>query len=105
VLTVRLNARLQALPVDAFHPHRVALAFGPVVLAQDVDWVMPFDAPVPWQMIDWESHLSRQGSELLFLPTAPGTHRMEPGLFRPFYDVPERRPYRIYHDLGRSRIV
>jgi hypothetical protein len=105
VLTVELNAQLRALPVDAFHPNRVAMAFGPVVLAQDVDWVMPFDAPVPWQMVDWESHLSRQGSELIFLPQAPGTHRMEPGPFRPFYDIPERRPYRIYHELGGSRLV
>jgi uncharacterized protein len=105
VLVVRPHAQLRALPVDAFHPNRVAMAFGPVVLAQDSDWVTPFNAPVPWQMLDWETHLTRQGSELLFLPTAPGTHRMEPGLFRPFYDVPERRPYRIYHELGAPRIV
>lgn len=105
VLVVRPGATLRALPVDSFHPNRVAMAFGPVVLAQDVDWVTPFNAPVPWQMLDWDAHLERQGPELLFQPLAPGTHRMVPGPFRPFYEVPERRPYRIYHELGGPRIV
>ncbi|TDC48040.1 hypothetical protein E1212_22465 [Jiangella ureilytica] len=104
-VAVGLGPRLRALPVDEQHPNRVAMAYGPVVLAQDVDWVVPFDAPVPWSMLDWESHLVRQGSQLLFLPAEPGTHRMPPGPFRPFYEVPERRPYRIYHDLGSRRIV
>ncbi|MFG0252368.1 MAG: hypothetical protein ACF8NJ_05780, partial [Phycisphaerales bacterium JB038] len=104
-VAIRLEPRLRALPVDEQHPNRVAMAYGPVVLAQDVDCVTPFDAPVPWPMLDWESHLSRPGPELVFLPTQPGTHRMPPGAFRPFYDVPERVPYRIYHDLGARRIV
>lgn len=104
-VTVDLGPRLRALPVDAQHPNRVAMAFGPVVLVQDVDWVMPFDAPVPWPMLDWETHLVRQGSDLVFLPASPGTHRMRPGPFRPFYEVPERVPYRMYHDLGAARIV
>jgi hypothetical protein len=105
VLVVRLTATLRALPVDAFHPNRVAMAFGPVVLAQDVDWAAPFNAPVPWQMLDWDTHLKRSGSDLVFEPVAPGTHRMAPGPLRPFYDVPERRPYRIYHELGGPRVV
>jgi hypothetical protein len=105
VVVARLGAAMRALPVDNFHPNRVAMAYGPVVLAQDVDWVSPFNAPVPWQMLDWDTHLVRQGSELLFLPAAPGTRRMAAGPFRPFYEVPERRPYRIYHDLGATRIV
>jgi len=104
-VTVDLAPRLRALPVDAQHPNRVALAFGPAVLVQDVDWVLPFDAPVPWEMLDWESHLVRQGSELLFVPAQAGTHRMPPGPFRPFFEVPERVPYRMYHDLGAARIV
>jgi DUF1680 family protein len=105
VLVIRLPAMLRALPVDGFHPNRVAIGFGPVVLAQEVDWTWPFNAPVPWQMVDWDDHLARQGSELLFLPTAAGTHRMKPGAFRPFYEVPERIPYRIYHELGGPRVV
>jgi len=105
VVTIDFGATLRAEPVDAFHPNRVAMAFGPVVLAQDLDWVAPFTAPVPWAMLDWDSHLVREGADLLFRPAGAGTHRMQPGLFRPFYDVPERLPYRLYHDLDRFRLV
>lgn len=104
-LVVLLGATLRAAPVDKFHPNRVAMLFGPVVLAQDTDWFTPFDAPLPWQTLDWDAHLVREGPELLFTPSAPGTHRMPVGPFRPFYDVPERRPYRIYHELGGSRMI
>lgn len=104
-VTVDLRPRLHAEAVDEWHPQRVAMMFGPTVLVQDVDWHTPFDVPVPWQMLDWESHLERQGSDLVFVPTEAGTHRMKPGPFRPFYEVPERVPYRMYHDLGSRRIV
>lgn len=105
VVQVRLGPQLRAEAVDAQHPNRVAMLFGPVVLVQDVDWVTPFDAPTPWAMLDWEAHLERTGADLVFRPVQPGTHRMPPGELRPFYEVPERRPYRMYHDLGSRRIV
>ncbi|MDR1185887.1 MAG: glycoside hydrolase family 127 protein [Bifidobacteriaceae bacterium] len=104
-VTVRLGPRLRAESVDEFHPNRAAVMFGPVVLVQDVDWHTPFDVPVPWQMLDWESHLARESDELVFVPTQPGTHRMPPGGFRPFYELPERAPYRMYHDFGSRRII
>lgn len=105
VVALRLHPHLLAEPVDEYHPNRVAMLYGPVVLVQDVDWFTPFDAPVPWAMVDWESHLKRTGDGLVFMPTQPGTHRMPPGAFRPFFEIPERQPYRMYHDLGARRIV
>ena len=104
-LTVEFDCSLHALPVDAFHPNRVAMAYGPVVLAQEAAWAAPFTAPVPWSMVDWDSFLVRREEGLTFAPVAPGTARMPVGVFRPLYGIPEYRPYRVYHDLDKPRIV
>jgi hypothetical protein len=104
-LTVRFDCALRAVPVDAQHPNRVAMAYGPLVLAQDASWTAPFSAPVPWPMVQWDSLLSRKEAELVFVPVAPGTGRMPTGAFRPFYDFGEHQPYRVYLDLDRPRII
>ena len=104
-LAVKLDCALYALPVDAYHPNRVAMAYGPVVLAQDAAWSAPFTAPSPWPMVEWESYLVRNEYGLTFAPASPGTARMPVGAFRPLYEVPEYQPYRVYHDLDRPRIV
>ena len=56
-------------------------------------------------MVEWERFLVRQEPGLVFVPVAPGTGRMPTGAFRPFYDVAEHLPYRLYHDLDRPRII
>ena len=104
-LTVRFSSGLRAVPVDSYHPNRVAMAYGPVVLAQDAAWAAPFSAPAPWSMVEWESFLVRNEGGLVFTPVAPGTGRMPTGTFRPFYEVPEHQPYRVYQDLDRPRII
>jgi uncharacterized protein len=102
---LRFEYALRAEPVDSFHPSRVAMVFGPVVLAQDASWAAPFSAPVPWEMDEWESFLKRRDSSLVFEAVTPGTARMVTGSFRPLYEVPENVPYRVYHDLDRPRII
>lgn len=104
-VTLRFDYALRAIPVDAFHPNRVAMAYGPVILAQDAAWAAPFNAPVPWEMNEWDSFLVRSDDGLVFDPVAPGTARMATGSFRPFYDVPESIPHRVYHDLDRNMII
>jgi hypothetical protein len=104
-ITLQFAYGLRAIPVDPFHPSRVALAYGPVVLAQDASWSAPFSAPVPWEMDEWDKVLIRRDSGLIFDPVSPGTARMVTGPFRPLYDVPESQPYRVYHDLDRPRII
>lgn len=104
-LTVRFDCSLRAVPVDSYHPNRVAMAYGPLVLAQDAAWTAPFSAPVPWAMVEWENFLVRKGGSLIFSPVAPGTGRMRTGDFRPYYDVAEHQPYSVYHDLDRPRII
>jgi hypothetical protein len=104
-LEVTFDCGLRAVPVDLYHPNRVAMAFGPVVLAQDAAWTTPFTAPVPWAMVEWESLLVRREEALNFSPVAPGTVRMPMGVFRPFSDFPEHHPYRMYHDLDHPRFI
>jgi uncharacterized protein len=104
-VTLRFDYGLNAVPVDAFHPNRVAMTYGPVVLAQDASWAAPFSAPVPCAMNEWGSFLVRRDGGLVFDPVAPGTARMPTGSFRPIYDIPESYPYRVYHDLDRTAII
>jgi DUF1680 family protein len=104
-VTLRFRCGLGARPVDAFHPNRVAMTFGPVVLAQDASWSAPLRAPVPWEMNEWERFLVRRDAGLVFDPVMPGTARMPTGPLRPLYDVPESYPYRVYHDLDRPMII
>lgn len=105
ILTITFETRLIALPVDHLHPNRAALRFGPVVLAQDGVSTTPFSAPVPWQMVDWDSLLIRDGQRLAFRPVAPGAAPLPAGDLRPLYDFPERHPYRVYFDLDAPRFL
>ncbi len=104
-LQIGFASALTAWPVDASHPNRVAMTYGPVALAQDAAWSAPFSAAVPWQMVDWGSLLARETDSLTFRPVAPGTTRMPTGVFRPLYAFGERHPYRLYHDLDAPRII
>ncbi|MDL4821812.1 beta-L-arabinofuranosidase domain-containing protein [Actinomadura opuntiae] len=104
-LTVTAGARLRALPVDRFHPHRVALAHGPVVLAQEADFSAPFAAGAPLEVIDIERLLVRRDDTLTFQPAYRGATEQPIGSFRPLALVPERRPYRVYHDLDAPRLI
>ncbi|SEE80247.1 beta-L-arabinofuranosidase domain-containing protein [Ruania alba] len=101
---VRLGARLRVLPVDRWHPHRVAFAHGPVVLAQNADWTMPISLPTPWQMVDLEAAFTRE-DPLVYRPVGVGTARLPLGRMAPLSEVPDRIPYRVYHDLDNPRIV
>jgi hypothetical protein len=105
VLTITFETRLMASPVDHLHPNRVALHYGPVVLAQEGVSTTPFSAPVPWQMLDWDSLLIRDGQRLAFRPVAPGAAPLPAGDFRPLYDFPERHPHRVYFDLDAPRLL
>jgi hypothetical protein len=104
-LTIDLHPRLAPSPVDRFHPNRVALHYGPVLLAQDAVASTPLSAPVPLGMLDWQSLLARDGDQLLFRPLAPGSPPLPAGNLRPLYDFPEAHPYRVYFDLDTPRVI
>ncbi|MGI3783488.1 MAG: beta-L-arabinofuranosidase domain-containing protein, partial [Janthinobacterium lividum] len=95
-IDVDLGARLDALPVDRWHPNRVAFRYGPVVLAQDAVWTAPLYALMPRESVDLDRLLFRTGERLEFASTQAGTNRQPVGGFRPLADVPDGRPHRIY---------
>jgi uncharacterized protein len=104
-LTVTAGARLRALPVDRFHPYRIALAHGPVVLAQEAEFSAPFAATAPLELIDVQHLLARDDDSLTFRPTHRGAAEQPVGVFTALSQVPERRPHRVYHDLDAPRVI
>lgn len=105
VIQIQFAPSLELKPVDPAHPRRAAVMYGPVVLAQEVMDAWPFAIADPVEYIDLADHLERVEDELVFSPVGPGTPRMRPGLFRPLFAYPERRPYRVYHDLDQRRLI
>lgn len=96
-LEIRIPLRLRMLPVDAWHPRRVAVVRGPVVLAMD-DWVFEDipRLPEPGEVDRW---LVPDDEHPGVFRIAPPNGRKVQARFRPFYAFAEDVPYRIYHDL------
>jgi len=95
-LTLRLPMELRMLPVDQQHPDRVAIMFGPVVLAQDEACCRR-----PFALASGESiaeALTREGGHLRFRirDPAPERHRR---FLQPLYTFPAFWPYWVYFDL------
>ena len=104
VVEITLGAHLRLLPIDRWHPNRVAVAHGPVVLAQSAEWTAPIALQRPWQMVDLESAFVR-GEGLTYTPVGVGTGRLPLGQFKPLADFPDRFPYRVYFDVDSPRII
>jgi len=96
-LEIKISLKFRKQPVDRWHPHRVAVVRGPVVMVQDASHQNP------------EFRLPEEDDEMnrWLVPTdEPGTFRLEPLSGRPeslrmlpFYSVGEAYPYRMYFDL------
>jgi DUF1680 family protein len=85
-VTIRLPMRLGFSPIDAQHPKRVAVTFGPVVLVRDETPRLALrGGPTEWMV-------GRPGLEF----AAPGQPE---GVFMPFYKVGANMPYNMYFDL------
>ncbi len=87
-VSLRLPMRLALVPVDAQHPKRVAVTYGPVVLVRDQS---PRLTPSGANVSDW---IVASGGNLEF--SAGGQPQ---GGFRPFYQVGAGVPYDMYFDL------
>jgi hypothetical protein len=92
--------RLRLVPIDAQHPHRAALMYGPVVLVQDGRYtrqpnlganggdlskrIVHADKPFEFRVVD----------DLPPSPFVPST-----GAIMPFYRIAAGFPYRMYLEL------
>jgi hypothetical protein len=78
--------RLGLAPIDAQHPKRAAVTFGPLVLVRDATPRLALQGgPTEWMV-------GRPGLEF----AAPGQPE---GVFMPFYRVGANMPYDMYFDL------
>src|SRR5262249_35730379 len=86
-LSVKLPMALALAPVDAQHPKRVAVKYGPVVLVRE-------QSATPAPSGDLSRWIERRGAGLEFAaPVAPRE------TFVPFYKVGGGAPYEMYFDL------
>jgi len=86
-LTVRFDCTLGATAVDEYHPNRVAMTYGPLVLAQDASWAARSAPLCPGRWSSGRSSSSAKRQPRL-CPRCSGTGRMPTGAFRPFTTSP-----------------
>jgi uncharacterized protein len=84
---IELGMQLRTVPIDAQHPKRVAMVYGPVVLVQKLDTALPAHSGQRLARVS-------PGDSLTF--SAPA---QRPGEFVPFYRVGAGVPYNMYFDL------
>ena len=91
-----LPMQLRMMPVDRQHADRVAILFGPIVLAQNEACCRRPFALAPGRELT--SALAREEGQLRFriLDTAPERHRR---FLQPLYTFPAFWPYWVYFDL------
>lgn len=104
-LRLQMDLPLRAEAVDTAHPHRVALARGPVVLAQETVFAAPLAAGGPLDVLDVEDLLVPDTDDLHLRPAWRGAAEQPVGSFRPLAEIPERWPHRVYHDLDDPRVI
>jgi uncharacterized protein len=95
-LTLRIPMTLRTSAVDRQHPDRVALLYGPVVMAQDEACCR---RPLAMSLgTDLSTRLVRDASALRFhiTDTAPERHKR---WLQPLYEFPAFWPYWVYFDL------
>ena len=75
--------------------------YGPILLAQEARFTYPLE------LKDEElgKKLIRDTDDLHFRVRDSGVREQRMGGFRPFYQVPERAPYRVYFDLDEARFL
>jgi len=80
--------RFRALPIDKQHPNRVAIAYGPVVLAQPEDRLLALSKDDP------QAAFQPADKPLQFVGRAAARPLLEP-----FYRIGYAKPYSIYFDV------
>jgi hypothetical protein len=88
VVELHLPMRLRAVPIDKFHPNRVAIAYGPVVLVQEQEPMLKISRQNP------AVQLKGANGPLEFATQASA----EP-LLKPFYAIGYATPYAMYFDV------
>ncbi len=96
VFTLHLPMRFSLEPVDAQHPNRCAVVYGPLVMAQEGRYHRPLQLS---EGQDINLCVTATDRPLTFAIRDLVPHDLTSGTLRPLYEFPERTPYRVYHDL------
>lgn len=106
-IVVRVPMELRAEAVDAQHPDRVAILYGPVVLVEDLRFNLGLQmAPGRHGPAELGARLRPEaGHPLRFEVVDPPGQVVHSGRFFPYYDAPADLPYRMYHDFARSELA
>jgi DUF1680 family protein len=99
-IEVRIPLRLRYEAVDRWHPRRVAVMRGPVVLALDYNYHAPW-FELPRDEADLGKWLAADDSPAVFRVNRPDGRPVRLK-FRPFYQTPEDFPYLMYFDLDKA---
>lgn len=100
-LQLKVSSKLRLAPVDPQHPRRAAVKFGPVLLSQEARFTFPLE--LRGDVL--EGRFTRETADLHFRVSDLAEREQKTGMFQPFYQVPERLPYRIYFDLDNARFL
>jgi uncharacterized protein len=106
-VTVRIPLELRAEPVDAQHPDRAAIMYGPTVLVEDLRFNLGLQmAPGRHTPADLAARLRPEaGHPLRFEVLDPPGQVVRSGRFFPYSTAPANLPYRMYHDFTRSELA
>ncbi|MFH1942770.1 MAG: beta-L-arabinofuranosidase domain-containing protein [bacterium] len=99
---IRIPLRLRMEPVDKYHPHRVAVMRGPVVIVLESDYHESFFR-LPERDDDLNEWLVPDETLGVFRVEIPGGGRVA-SKFLPFYAVKEAYPYKMYFDADKLPI-
>ncbi len=118
MVTVKFPLRARAVPVDAQHPNRVAMMYGPLLMAQDARFSFPLHgdpravaarltrAPGKMQLQlgpEAPAELNEGGQKVV--PASIDEGGQQVGNLHPFYMFKEREPYRTYFDMDKPRFL
>ena len=117
VVMVRFPLRARAVAVDAQHPERVAVMYGPLLMAQDARFSFPLHGdpkavaarlrrvPDKLELGPEQVGALNEGGQKSAAETAIDEGGQRVGNLRPFYTFAEREPYRVYFDLDKPRFL
>lgn len=111
VVTLSLPMSTRLVPIDEQHPDRVAIMYGPLLMAQDARYSYSIagskeDVLASLQRRNPDEPLDQPGPRLVWTPSRPYTADSGPiSDLTPIHGFRERLPYRSYFDLPRSRLL
>jgi DUF1680 family protein len=102
-IEMRVPMSLRAEEVDAQHPHRLAILYGPVVLVEDLRFNLGLRMlPGHHSTEELQERLRPMDQPLHFRVVDPPGQVVHSGGFFPYWEAKKDLPYRMYHDFSKA---